>query len=253
MKLIKHGKVSSCMTDPLANLSVIGCFQIAEEKTVTELMGKLKIDGITVKKAYNAVWVFAKSKLKVISNIAWNEQYTVVGFISRVTRVSMDIDVEIKNESDELCAYLRVELCALDLQSGKIRRVSTVGVDDSIQAEAPETDLSFSKFDAENLPEVAQVQIKYTNIDFAGHTNNKEYIRFMLNTYSVRELEERPIKEMDIVYINQTYENDVLSVQKSNGKDRDVIAIQKDGDHVVKSEIVRSDSKTDGNDIEQFP
>lgn len=80
MKLIKHEKVNSCMTDPLANLSVIGCFQIAEE-TVTELMGKLKIDGITVKKAYNAVWVFAKSKLKVFGNIAWNEQYTVVGMI----------------------------------------------------------------------------------------------------------------------------------------------------------------------------
>ena len=42
MKLIKHEKVNSCMTDPLANLSVIGCFQIAEE-TVTELMGKLKL------------------------------------------------------------------------------------------------------------------------------------------------------------------------------------------------------------------
>ena len=52
MKFIKHEKANSCMTDPLANLSVIGCFQIAEE-TVTELMGKLKIDGITVKKAYN--------------------------------------------------------------------------------------------------------------------------------------------------------------------------------------------------------
>ena len=235
------------MTDPLANLSVIGCFQIAEE-TVTELMGKLKIDGITVKKAYNAVWVFAKSKLKILSNIAWNEQYTVVGFISKVTRVSIDIDVEIKNESDEICAYLRVELCALDLQSGKIRRVSTVGVDDSIQAEAPETDLSFSKFDAENLPEVAQVKIKYTNIDFAGHTNNKEYIRFILNTYSVRELEERPIKEMDIVYVNQTYENDILTVQKNSDKDRDIIAIQKDGNYIVKSEIVRSYSKTYSKD-----
>lgn len=248
MKLIKYGKVSSCMTDPLANLSVIGCFGIAEE-TVTELMGKLKIDGVTVKKAYNAVWVFAKSKLKILSNIAWNEQYTVVGFISKITRVSICIDVEIKNKSDEPCAYLRVELCALDLQSGKIRRVSTVGVNDGIQAETPETDLSFSKFDAENLPETAQVKINYTNIDFAGHTNNKEYIRFMLNTYSVRELEERPIKEMDIVYINQTYENDVLTVQKSSGKDRDIIAIKKDGKYVVKSEIVRSDSKTDGNDI----
>ena len=31
--------------------------------------GQAEIDGITVKKAYNAVWVFAKSKLKVLSNI----------------------------------------------------------------------------------------------------------------------------------------------------------------------------------------
>ena len=142
---------------------------------------------------------------------------------------------------------MRMELCALDLQSGKIRRMSTVGVDDGIPTENPEIDLSFSKFDAENLPEAAQVKINYTNIDFAGHTNNKEYIRFILDTYSVQELEERPIKEMDIVYINQTYENDVLTLQKSNGKDRDIIAIKKDGNHVVKSEIVRSDSKPDSN------
>ena len=239
MKLIKHEKVNSCMTDPLANLSVIGCFEIAEE-TVTELMGKLKIDGITVKKAYNAVWVFSKSKLKVLSNIAWNEQYTVVGFISKVTRVSIDIDVEIKNKSDELCAYLRVELCALDLQSGKIRRVSTVGVDDSIPTETPETDLSFSKFDAENLPETEKVEVKYSSIDYAGHTNNKEYIRFILNTYSVRELEARPVKEMDIIYINQSFENDILTILKNSGEDRDIIAIQKDGEFIVKSEIVRS-------------
>lgn len=239
MKLIKHEKVNSCMTDPLANLSVIGCFQIAEE-TVTELMGKLKIDGITVKKAYNAVWVFAKSKLKVLSNIAWNEQYTVVGFISKVTCVSIDIDVEIKSKSDELCAYLRVELCALDLQSGKIRRVSTVGVDDSIQAEPPETDLSFSKFDAENLPEVAQAKIKYTNIDFAGHTNNKEYIRFALNTFSVQELTMCPIEELDIVYVNQTYENDVLTILKSSDREGDIVAIRKDDKLIAKCKIFRS-------------
>lgn len=36
------------------------------------------------------------------------------------------------------------------------------------------------------------------------------------------------------------YENDVLTVQKYSDKDRDLIAIKKDGDYVVKSEIVRS-------------
>ena len=53
---------------------------------------------------------------------------------------------------------------------------------------------------------------------------------------------------MDIVYINQTYENDVLTVQKDSGKDRDIIAIKKDDKYVVKSEIVRSDSKTNSED-----
>ena len=46
---------------------------------------------------------------------------------------------------------------------------------------------------------------------------------------------------MDLVYINQTYENDILTVQKDSGKDRDIFAIQKDGNYVVKSAIVRSD------------
>ena len=239
MKLIKHEKVNSCITDPLANLSVIGCFQIAEE-TVTELMGKLKIDGITVKKAYNAVWVFAKSKLKILRNIAWGEQYTAVGFISKITLVSMDIDVEIKNKSDELCAYLRVELCALDLQSGRIRKVSTVGVNDGFQTETSRSEISVAKFDAENLPEVGQVQVKYTNIDFAGHTNNKEYIRFALNTFSVQELTMRPIEEFDIVYVNQTYENDVLTIFKSSDREGDIVSIKKDDKLIVKCKIVRN-------------
>ncbi len=42
MKLIKNDKVRAGMTDPAANLSVIGFFQIAEE-TVSELMGKLTL------------------------------------------------------------------------------------------------------------------------------------------------------------------------------------------------------------------
>lgn len=244
MRLIKHEKVRSGMTDTSANLSVIGFFEIAEE-AVTELMGELKIDGITVKKAYSAVWVFTKSKLKILGNIAWNDQYTVVSFISGVTGVSIDINVEIVDEAEELCGCLKVELCALDLQSGKIRKVSTVGVDGSIKVETPKADISFARFNAENLSEAEQVQVKYTNLDFVGHTNNKEYIRFVLNTYSVREMEKRPIKEMDIVYMNQTYEDDILTVLKSSDGDSDIIAIQKDGKFIIKSKIVRDACKSD--------
>ena len=117
MELIKHQKVGSSIADPLANLSVMGIFQIAEE-AVTELMGELEIDDIVAKREYNAVWVFAKSKTEIYKNIVWNEDYTVDCFISKITRASISIDVGIKNKTDELCSYQPVEKPLISAKSG---------------------------------------------------------------------------------------------------------------------------------------
>lgn len=238
MKLIKHDKVRAAMTDPSVNLSVIGFFQISEE-TVTELMGELKVDGVTAQREYNAIWVITKCKLKVFDSIAWNEEYSVTGFISKISRATLNIDVEIRNKAEELCGCLKTEICALDLDTGKIRKTSTVGIDESFTEETPEVEMAFSKFDTDDLSEVDRVQIKYASIDYAGHANNKEYIRFMLDTYTVAELEAHPIKEMEVIYSGQSYEGDILSVCKKCGDDGDIVAIQKNGEYIVKSEIIR--------------
>lgn len=242
MILTKHQKVGSTITDPTSNLSVIGVFQIAEE-AVTELMGDLKIDGITAKREYNAVWVFAKNKTEIYKSLAWNEEYTVNCFISKTTLAFICIDVAIKNRSDELCAYSKLELCALDLQSGKIRKVTTVGVSDQTEIHPPLADVAYTRFTTEDLPEADKVKVKYTNIDFVGHTNNKEYVRFILDTYSVRELEEKPVREMEIIYNNQSYENDILSVYKGGFQGTDILEIKKDDKTIVQCKILRGHSE----------
>ncbi len=238
MKSIKHQKVAASLTDYNANLSPLGAFGIVED-AITEFMGDYKVDGLTAKRVYNAVWVFAKTKIKFLKNIAWNNEYAVVCFFSKISNAIIDIDVGIKNADDELCVYARTELCALDLDSGRIRKVSTVGIGDGFQTETPLTDISFAKIDTENLPAEEQVKIRYTNIDYAVHTNNKEYVRFMLNTYSVSEMDDRPIREMEVVFANQSYEGDVLTVHKGRFSDKDIFAIQKDGKDIVKCEILR--------------
>ncbi len=113
-----------------------------------------------------------------------------------------------------------------------------MGVDDRIEAYTPLVDISFAKFNAEKLPEAEQVQVRYTNIDFAGHTNNKEYFRFVLNTYSVQKLEASPIREMDVVYLNQSYENDMLTIHKGSFQGKDIFALQKECQTIVRCEIV---------------
>ena len=67
--------------------------------------------------------------------------------------------------------------------------------------------------------------------------------RFCLPKYSPIRLNSTSVFPF---FVNYCYKcactgNDVLTVQKDSDKDRDIIAIKKDGDYVVKSEIVRSE------------
>ena len=123
MKLIKNQIAGASATDSLANLSVSGIFQTVED-AVTELLGRLKADNVTMKNMDNAIWVFVKNRIRILKNIAWNEEFHTICFISSITRATVDIDIAIKNRLEELCVYSRVELCALDLQSGRMKRIT---------------------------------------------------------------------------------------------------------------------------------
>lgn len=236
MQLEKDLKVSSSLTDFTSTLSVIGVFQALED-VVTELMGKLGIDGLTVRRKYNAVWLFVKNKVKLFKKIEWGDDAKVIGFISVITRATMCLDIAFKNSAEELCAYARLEICAIDAETGRIRKISTVGVDDTFSTEQPLIDLEFGGVEAVPLEEVDMVRVQYTNIDFSKHTNNKEYIRFIMNTYSMRDMESKRIKEIEVRYLNQSFEHDELAVCKGSLDNKDFFTVEKDGKPIFKCEI----------------
>ena len=150
----------------------------------------------------------------------------------------MNVDVCAKTLQGDLLFYAHVEECALDIATQRIRKLDTVGVDETMLAEAPQVDIQFCKFDYENLPLVESVKVRSTNIDMSHHTNNLEYLRFVLNTFSTKQLESRPIKEIEVIYANQSYENEIIDVHKLSLPDKDVLVLQKEGKPVVKCEIL---------------
>ena len=233
----KKQKVSASIAGSEACLSVFGIFQVVED-SITEMMGELKIDGLTAKEKFNAFWVFAKNRVKIFKKLKWNEEFVASCFISFKSLAKMNIDVFAKNKNDELVFYARVEACALDIAMQRIRKLNTVGVDDAMLAETPLMDVEFCKFDYENLPVTEQVRVRSTNIDMSHHTNNLEYLRFILNTFSVKELETRPIKEIEVIYANQSFENDTLNVHKTSLQNKDVLVLEKENKPIIKCEIL---------------
>ena len=236
MKLIKNQRLTASMVASNESLSIIGAFQIIQD-AVTDCMGELKIDGISVKRNYNAFWLFVKTRVKFFKKLKWGEEFTVCSFLSSMSLAKLYADVEVRNKSEELVFYARVELCILDIATQRIKKIASVGVDESMLTYATE-EITFGKTDDTALSQIEQVKVRSTNIDHSHHTNNLEYLRFIMNTYSVAETEAKAPKEMEVNYLSQSYENDLLDVLKAHSESRDLIVLQKDGKPVIKCEII---------------
>ena len=234
----KQQIVGSTQVGADAKLSTLGLFGMVES-AITEGMGVLHIDGLTVKRLYNAFWVFTRNKVKILGAAGWGDTVTVESYVSSKSAAKLNVDTAIKNSNGQIVAYSRCEMCPLDVATGRIMRTSAVGVDEHVVAEPAQVEVAFDKLDCDDLPVVEEVTVRSTNTDFSHHTNNVEYLRFIFNTYSVEELISRSIRELEVNYVSQSYENDVLSVHKKAGEHFDLFAITKSATPVIKCKMTR--------------
>ena len=103
-----------------------------------------------------------------------------------------------------------------------------------------EREIAFSRLKHEGLEEIERLIVKSGDIDFVQHTNNVSYVRFIMNTYTVKELRENRVKAIEVRYAGQTHEGDELSIRKAvqDGKELFDVCL---GDMVaVECEIERS-------------
>ena len=170
-----------------AELSIVGTFSVIQD-SVTELMGSLKIDGITAQKKYGEMWVFSKNKIKIIKNTFWGDVVSVESYISNISIARFCVTTLIKDTANDVICYAKTEVCGIDLKTGQIRKVETIGIKkewaENIDSEKAKIDFSKLKY----IPheKIASEIVKSTNIDFCHHTNNVEYIRILSNMYSVK-------------------------------------------------------------------
>lgn len=235
--MLKKQIVASSMVNTESKLSVIATFQLIQD-AVTELTGTLKIDGVTIREKYNAFWVFVKTKVKFFKEPAWNDEVTVNVFISGISLAKMYIDCKVTDRFGDLAIYSRTELCVLDLDTQRIKKVESVGVNASMLSQEECMDMDFCRPKECETSVVDRVKVRYTNIDFCHHTNNLEYMRLILNTFSVSEMESRKFKEIQIDYLSQSYENDTLCIKKAELKGRDIFVLEKDQNPVARCEII---------------
>ena len=215
MKLIKETVIPASICDPNVVLSVKGAFE------------------------YGCVWVFTRNRMQIDRAPGWMERCAVESYISSAKGAKMTVDTVLKDAEGKICLYSRIEMCALDLKTQKIKRIRDVGVTSDTHVETPERDIEFSRLRHEGLDDIGTLVVQSGDIDFVQHTNNVSYVRFVMNTYTVKELRERPVREIEVRYAGQTHEGDTLTIRKATVGEKELFDIVEGDRTAVECEIIR--------------
>ena len=238
MKLIKEAVVTASLCDFNVRLNVKGTFDLLQDY-LTEMLGELELDGVSLREKYGCVWIFTRNRVEIDRELNWKEPYIAESFISSAKGAKMTVDTVLKDTDGNICVYSRIEMCVWDLSAKKIRRIRDVGVTSDTHTEAPEREIEFSRLKHEGLKEIDRLIVKSGDIDFIRHTNNVSYVRFIMNTYSVKELTERPVKMIEVRYAGQTHESDELVIRKAEQDGRELFDVVLGDMTAVECEIVR--------------
>lgn len=236
----KQGYVTGSMCDASVRLSVIAAFDLIED-SVTELLGNMHIDGVTAMKKYSAMWVFSKNLMKFYRKPEWLEKFRIRCFISGHSALRMFVDTEIMSESGEMFVNSRVEICAIDLEAEKLRKPQTVGFTEDMEHADQAGEFAFDRFSKDPLTFSESVKVRSMNIDYCSHTNNIEYVRFILNNYPVDFVSSDKINAIELHYLGQTHEGDILDIESEFGGLSDRFNIRCNGKQVIACRIDRQD------------
>ena len=233
MNFHKECCVSAAMCDMHSKLGLIRLLELIED-VCTEYLKSLSLDGLTTKRKYGAVWVYVRNNVRIFRLPDWLEKFEATSYISKKTRATIEIETVFTDGNGLLLACSRIELCAIDLKTGRIRRVSDVGVTDGIETHPPRDGLDFSNIPAAGGEPVYSTQVRASNLDYIGHANNVEYLRFMIDSYPAEFFFSHFVERIQINYVSQSFENDRLDIYRKSDGGIDAAAIRKGDKDVLK-------------------
>lgn len=197
--------------DPSGSLSLVGALVLVED-AITAMMAKLKLDGFTVRREHGALMVFAKNHLSFLEPIIWRDKIKVSCFIAAQSPARLNVDVCVK-KAGKIALYARTEVCAVDEKTGRIRRLESVGAGKQVHIVRAPYDMLWQNIEGDGKS-VGKVKVGTSNIDYAGHTNNVEYLRLLLNTFGLEKWRGMAVRELQVAYLNQSFLHDELSIYR---------------------------------------
>ena len=238
-KYKKEHEITYSEVDKDVKLGVVNSMNLAQDM-MTTYFKTIGSDNYTVKKNDNAAWVVAKNNIHFYRRPYWLEKLRVSSNITLIKKIRLGLETVFKNENDEVQFIVSQEICPIDLDTRKVKKIETISFPDDMEAEEPTIIESFSKLNTEfgDKDMVYKYTIRATDIDFSNHTNNVSYIRLIMNSIQSDYWDDKDIINFEIHFINESKENEKLFIYKNELQNNQIeFLITNEEKEVVRAKI----------------
>lgn len=211
----KNHMVNYTEVNQEGKLDIISSFNLVQN-VMTDYFESFKSDNIRLKTKNNAIWVVTKAKMHFYKYPMWREKIFGRGHTTKVKPIRTEMETTFKNDLDELLFSVRQETCVIDLDTRKIRKIETVDYPKDMEEEEAlfKDPYQILKDDFSENDFVYSQKVYSSDIDFSRHTNNVSYVKFIVNTLPCKFFEENKVTDIEVHYINETKEWQILKIYK---------------------------------------
>lgn len=205
---------TQCGHDPAMSLEFI--FGMVQD-AVTMEFDSMGCDNTTLKREYNAMWVFSKNRIRVYRRPKWNETVNVYSRVVRSGRLAAYFQTDVRSQSNELLIESMLECCIIDRDNFRFVRLEKVPFVPA--SEEADTSFDFFTLDAEY---VYDFKVLSSITDMSHHMNNARALVPLLDSLSLIELDSLYSHsfEISIKYVSQAMYGTELSLYRGGKDDR---------------------------------
>lgn len=207
----------------------------------------LGADDFSMLEKDNAMWVISKTKVKINKLPLWNDEVTIRTWPMGAEGVRCNRCYQIIKDEEVLINAI-TEWVIIDATTRTLRKVETTSYPtdiDWITEKSVEEKFRRFKDDFTEEDFINKRTVRSTDIDVTHHTNNVKYISMLLDTFSVRELELMRWEDIEVSYLNESLEGEVLSIYRKKKEDGYYFSIKKEDGKVVLMAMLSSQQTTD--------
>ncbi len=185
------------------------------QDAVTEHTAMLGVGANTIIKTIGAKWVITRVRFEIEGSLSVGDTYTVSTWPLKAGPLRFGRTFTLEKEG-EIIAKAFTEWCLLDAKTDEVLRSSVLSmpIDEYLTDKAISGKFSGAK--AQNPELVYTHTVRQSDLDINRHVNNITYIKFALDCFLAKELENINIKSFEMYYTSQCFEGETLSLLRQD-------------------------------------